>query len=227
MDGCWDMMHSGHYNAIRQAKALGDILVVGIHTNEEIAKNKREPVWTDKERTYLVTQCKWADEIIFDGTVPLFTDAPRLKKTPQHIVPYSPSMALLGRKDISADWIAHGDDMPVDAEGNPAFGEVQSKFKMFKRTPGVSTTSVIQRLLDATSSKDCRTVDDSDDEGLLECTSRFPPFLFLLVFVVLVHTRTHTPCGCASKTLFSGLAKIWSLPSRKNVFSFCICALFL
>jgi len=30
IDGCWDIMHSGHYNAIRQAKALGDTLIVGV-----------------------------------------------------------------------------------------------------------------------------------------------------------------------------------------------------
>lgn len=30
MDGCFDLMHYGHANALRQAKALGDELVVGV-----------------------------------------------------------------------------------------------------------------------------------------------------------------------------------------------------
>ena len=42
IDGCFDVMHSGHFNAIRQAKALCDVLVVGVHTDAEILKHKGE-----------------------------------------------------------------------------------------------------------------------------------------------------------------------------------------
>ncbi len=66
VDGCWDVMHSGHYNALRQAKALGDVLVVGVHSDAEIARNKREPVMNNEQRMAAVTACKWADEVVFD-----------------------------------------------------------------------------------------------------------------------------------------------------------------
>jgi ethanolamine-phosphate cytidylyltransferase len=33
VDGCFDVLHFGHANALRQAKALGDELVVGVHTD--------------------------------------------------------------------------------------------------------------------------------------------------------------------------------------------------
>ena len=39
-DGCYDMVHFGHANSLRQAKAMGDFLVVGVHTDEEITKHK-------------------------------------------------------------------------------------------------------------------------------------------------------------------------------------------
>lgn len=61
-DGCFDIMHSGHYNAIRQAKALTDILVVGVHSDEEIRKHKGPPVMNDEERLATVRACKWVDE---------------------------------------------------------------------------------------------------------------------------------------------------------------------
>ncbi|WVZ08055.1 hypothetical protein V8G54_021401 [Vigna mungo] len=40
MDGCFDMMHYGHCNALRQARALGDQLIVGVVSDAEIIANK-------------------------------------------------------------------------------------------------------------------------------------------------------------------------------------------
>jgi len=128
MDGCFDVMHSGHYNAIRQAKALGDILVVGVHSDEEITLNKRAPVMNNEQRLALVHACKWVDEVVFD-------------------VPYTASRELL--EQLDCDYIAHGDDIPVNADGSTIFDTVQDKLRIFRRTPGVSTTHLIQRLLDA------------------------------------------------------------------------------
>lgn len=44
------MVHFGHANSLRQAKALGDKLVVGVHTDAEIQKHKGPPVFTEEER---------------------------------------------------------------------------------------------------------------------------------------------------------------------------------
>ena len=54
----FDIVHFGHANALRQAKALGDYLVVGVHTDEEISKHKGPPVFSEKERwTDISTDC--------------------------------------------------------------------------------------------------------------------------------------------------------------------------
>ncbi len=50
MDGCFDMMHYGHANALRQARELGDELVVGVVSDEEIKANKGPPVMSMDER---------------------------------------------------------------------------------------------------------------------------------------------------------------------------------
>nr|KAF6458052.1 phosphate cytidylyltransferase 2, ethanolamine [Rousettus aegyptiacus] len=42
-DGCYDMVHYGHSNQLRQARAMGDYLIVGVHTDEEISKHKGPP----------------------------------------------------------------------------------------------------------------------------------------------------------------------------------------
>jgi ethanolamine-phosphate cytidylyltransferase len=44
------MVHFGHANSLRQAKALGDFLIVGIHNDDEITKHKGPPVFTEEER---------------------------------------------------------------------------------------------------------------------------------------------------------------------------------
>jgi cytidyltransferase-like protein len=43
VDGCFDLFHFGHANAFRQARSLGDHLIVGIHTDEEVERVKGAP----------------------------------------------------------------------------------------------------------------------------------------------------------------------------------------
>merc|ERR1719253_640301 len=128
IDGCFDIMHSGHYNAIRQAKCICDTLVVGIHSDAEIEENKALPVMKQKERYALLEHIKWIDEILYD-------------------VPYSPEIATLEK--ARADFCIHGDDMPVNSQGVCAYDEMRlaGRLRIVKRTEGVSTTDMIGRLL--------------------------------------------------------------------------------
>lgn len=128
LDGCFDIMHSGHYNAIRQAKMLGKVLVAGIHSDEEIGRNKGPPVMCMKERLAMVRGCKWVDEIVENA-------------------PYSPDSAWLDR--CNCLYLAHGDDIAVNSDGVDAYGALKSagRFKVIKRTEGISTTSIVGKLL--------------------------------------------------------------------------------
>ena len=46
----YDMAHFGHSNSLRQAKAMGHKLIVGVHSDEEIKEHKGPPVFTEQER---------------------------------------------------------------------------------------------------------------------------------------------------------------------------------
>jgi len=128
IDGCFDIMHSGHYNAIRQAKSVCDVLVVGVHSDIEIQENKAVPVMRQPERYGLLEHVKWIDEVLHD-------------------VPYSPELATLER--ARASFCVHGDDMPVNAQGVGAYDGMRDAgmLRIVKRTEGVSTTDIIGRLL--------------------------------------------------------------------------------
>eukprot|EP00002_Diphylleia_rotans_P024290 TRINITY_DN4789_c0_g1_i6.p1 TRINITY_DN4789_c0_g1~~TRINITY_DN4789_c0_g1_i6.p1 ORF type:complete len:153 (+),score=33.27 TRINITY_DN4789_c0_g1_i6:49-507(+) len=64
LDGCFDLMHFGHANAFRQARSMGDLLVVGLNGDEEIKKVKGPPIMTEDERYTAVAACKWVDEVV-------------------------------------------------------------------------------------------------------------------------------------------------------------------
>lgn len=136
MDGCFDAMHFGHANALRQARALGDVLVVGINPEVEILRHKGPPIMSDVERKTAVEGVKWVDEVL--------PDAPYVV-TPEFLD------ELINKHNI--DIIAHGDDPCVGADGNDVYAAVKAmgRFRTVKRTEGVSSTDIVQRMLGCTS----------------------------------------------------------------------------
>lgn len=132
MDGCFDAMHFGHANALRQARALGDVLVVGINPAVEICKHKGPPIMTDEERTIAVESIKWVDEVLVN--VPYVV-------TPDFL------QELIVKHKI--DIIAHGDDPCIGADGEDVYKAVKEmgRFRTVKRTEGVSSTDIVGRML--------------------------------------------------------------------------------
>ena len=64
---CADLFHYGHVNLLKAAKKLGDILIVGIHSDSTIESYKRKPIMNMKERITVVEACKYVDEVIPDA----------------------------------------------------------------------------------------------------------------------------------------------------------------
>jgi choline-phosphate cytidylyltransferase/glycerol-3-phosphate cytidylyltransferase len=63
--GTWDMFHVGHLNLLKSAKALGDILIVGIKTDELVFKDKgHHPLMSYEDRVAVLESCKYVDMVI-------------------------------------------------------------------------------------------------------------------------------------------------------------------
>ncbi|TNN72683.1 Ethanolamine-phosphate cytidylyltransferase [Liparis tanakae] len=127
-DGCYDMVHYGHSNQLRQAKAMGDYLIVGVHTDSEIAKHKGPPVFTQAERYKMVRAIKWVDEVV-EGA------------------PYVTTLQTLDK--YNCDFCVHGDDITLTVDGKDTYEEVKKsgRYRECKRTQGVSTTDLVGRML--------------------------------------------------------------------------------
>jgi len=132
IDGCFDMFHFGHANALRQAKECGDVLVVGVHSDVEIRKHKGPTVLTEQERYKMVRSCKWVDELVENA-------------------PYIASVETLDKH--KCDFVCHGEDISLGADGKDVYENVKKcgRLRTIKRTEGISTTELVGRMLLMTS----------------------------------------------------------------------------
>ena len=62
--GTFDMLHANHLKMIEYARALGDILIVGVNTDELVATYKNPPIIPFEERVALLKALKYQDIVI-------------------------------------------------------------------------------------------------------------------------------------------------------------------
>ncbi|HEY0050537.1 MAG TPA: adenylyltransferase/cytidyltransferase family protein [Pyrinomonadaceae bacterium] len=64
-NGCFDLFHVGHIRYLAGAKALGEILIVGINSDEQVRKLKGEnrPFMPETERAEIVSALKFVDYV--------------------------------------------------------------------------------------------------------------------------------------------------------------------
>lgn len=62
-NGCFDLLHAGHLRVFKEAKRLGDLLVVGINSDQSIRKLKGEkrPIVSETDRSELVAALEPVD----------------------------------------------------------------------------------------------------------------------------------------------------------------------
>ncbi|KAJ7058236.1 cholinephosphate cytidylyltransferase [Mycena amicta] len=129
-DGVYDLFHFGHALQLRQAKMSfpSVYLLVGVNSDEQVREHKARGIMSHAERLEGVRHCRWVDEVIADA-------------------PWIIDQAFLDAHQI--DYVAH-DEVPYAAEGHDdvyAFVKKQGKFLPTRRTPGVSTSELLERIV--------------------------------------------------------------------------------
>lgn len=66
--GTFDLLHTGHINILRRAKALGDYLVVAVSTDEFNISKHKEAYHSFEERKQILEAIKYVDEVIGENT---------------------------------------------------------------------------------------------------------------------------------------------------------------
>ncbi len=67
-NGCFDIIHPGHIDYLSQARDLGDILVLGLNTDQSVRrlnKGSNRPINDERTRAYVLAGLASVDLIVF------------------------------------------------------------------------------------------------------------------------------------------------------------------
>ena len=126
-NGCFDLLHPGHVRYLTAARALGDLLVVGLNTDASVTrlKGKGRPILKAEERAEVLAGLAAVDHLVF------FDD-----DTPRALIEaVAPDILVKG-----ADWAP---DAIVGSQQTLARG---GRVERIDVVPGVSTTELIRRI---------------------------------------------------------------------------------
>lgn len=126
-NGCFDILHRGHVHVLRQAKAAGDILIVGINSDKSVKsiKGNLRPILPEIDRVELISAMEMVDYVvIFDEPDPY-----------QLILAIKPAVLAKGG-DWSEDKIV-GADIVEQSGGRVA---------VIPYLKGFSTSEIIERI---------------------------------------------------------------------------------
>lgn len=122
-NGCFDILHPGHLYSLRTAASLGDIVVVGVNTDESVRANKgkHRPFMPEAARIELLSCLRCVDYVVpFD------------EPTPERLI------AL-----VEPDYLVKGSDWEADKiVGSEDAGEVVR----IKRIKPWSTSAIAERV---------------------------------------------------------------------------------
>lgn len=91
INGCFDVLHHGHFQLIAHAKSLGDTLTIGIDSDRRVKESKGDgrPFHNQKQRIYNLFQINGVNGIVVFDTDKELSDA---------IKEYQPDIFVIGEE---------------------------------------------------------------------------------------------------------------------------------
>jgi len=127
-NGCFDILHVGHIRYLSEAKALGDVLVVGVNSDSSVRRLKGElrPIVPEVERVELLESLRCVDHaLVFE------------EDTPLNLI-----------EAVRPDVLVKGGDWPVEKiVGHEFVATYGGKTLSLPFVEGASTTSIVEKIL--------------------------------------------------------------------------------
>jgi len=126
-NGCFDILHPGHVSYLAEARSLGDILVVGLDTDESVRKLKGEsrPIQNQEARAKVLTSLRSVDYVCFFG-----------EGNPEPLI-----------EAIVPDVLVKGGDwQPEQIRGSKFVRASGGEVKSLKFVEGNSTTNIVGKI---------------------------------------------------------------------------------
>lgn len=126
-NGCFDILHVGHKRYLQQAATLGDILVVGVNSDDSVKrlKGSERPINPEQDRAEMLCAMKFVDYVV------IFTE-----DTPYELI-----------KKIQPDVLVKGGDYkPEEVVGRDIVEARGGRLELIKFVDGKSTTNIINKI---------------------------------------------------------------------------------
>lgn len=63
-NGCFDLLHPGHVAHLREARAMGDYLIVSLTLDAHVGKGPHRPIYAWEKRALLLRELRCVDEVV-------------------------------------------------------------------------------------------------------------------------------------------------------------------
>lgn len=134
-NGCFDLLHPGHVTYLEAARNLGDLLVVGLNSDESVRRLKgpTRPILSQADRSIVLAGLRSVDYVaVFDDDTPL---------------------ALI--EALLPDVLVKGGDWAVDRiVGREAVEAAGGRVAALPFVEGSSTTGIVERVLERCSRRE-------------------------------------------------------------------------